>query len=87
MSAPDRDADAGLAELVILAISEDLVLLEWFRSLGKLPHNLRENAILQVTSSMAAADEDPDLILAVSRLRNSDFLQAVASTLADLADE
>jgi hypothetical protein len=36
---------------------------------------------------MAAADEDPDLILAVSRLRNSDFLQAVASTLADLADE
>jgi hypothetical protein len=87
MSAPDCDADAGLAELVILAISEDLVLLEWFRSLGKLPHNLRENAILQVTSSMAAADEDPDLILAVSRLRNSDFLQAVASTLADLADE
>jgi hypothetical protein len=87
MGVPDDDAVVELVELVILAISEDEGLCDWFRALGKLPHNLRENAILQITSSMAESDEDPELIRAVGRLQHPEFHQIVARTLEDLSNE
>jgi hypothetical protein len=84
MGVPDDDA---VVELVILAMSEDEGLCDWFRALGKLPHNLRENAILQITASMAEADEDPELIRAIARLQNPDFHRFVARTLEDLSND
>jgi len=84
MGVPDDDA---VVELVILAMSEDEGLCAWFRALGKLPHNLRENAILQITASMAEADEDPELIRAIARLQNPDFHRFVARTLEDLSND
>ena len=87
MGVPDDDAVGELVELVILAMSEDEGLCDWFRALGKLPHNLRENAILQITASMAEADEDPELIRAVARLQNPDFHRIVARTLEDLSND
>jgi hypothetical protein len=84
MDTPDN---ASSVELVILAISEDERLQEWFHSLGKLPHNLRENAILQMTASMAGAGEDPELIRAIARIQRPEFYRAIVRTLEDLLNE
>ena len=85
MNASDDDGVVESVELVILAISEDAGLLQWFRSLGELPDNLRENAILQITSAMAESGEDPDLVRAIAKLQRQEFHEIVARTIAELS--
>lgn len=83
----DKGSDDGMRaamETLVLAIAEDAALSEWFHRLGRLPSNLRSNAVLQIVSAMTEADEDADLISALQCLEDPSFHHLVSQAIAEL---
>jgi hypothetical protein len=80
----DSPALISALETLTVAISGDSDLEKWFASLETLSHNLRINAILQITTEMRHGDEDPSLIQAIAFLSEPELYQAVKEALAEL---
>ena len=70
-------------EMLTLAVTDSDELKAWFLKLGELPSNLRMNAILQITTKMRHADEDPALIDAIAALCNVELYDSVKTVILD----
>jgi hypothetical protein len=70
-------------ETLTLAVTDSDELKTWFLKLGELPSNLRMNAILQITTEMRHADEDPALIDAIAALCNAELYDSVKAVILD----
>jgi hypothetical protein len=68
-------------ETLTLAITDSDELKMWFLKVGELPSNLRMNAILQITTEMRHADEDPALIDAIAALCNAELYDSVKAVV------
>ena len=70
-------------ETLTLAVTDSDELKAWFLKLGELPSNLRMNAILQITTEMRHAEEDPALIDAIAALCNVELYDSVKAAVLD----
>lgn len=68
-------------ETLTLALIDSEELKLWFLKLGELPPNLRLNAILQITTEMRHADEEPALIDAIAALCNKELYDSVKTAV------
>jgi hypothetical protein len=71
-------------QLLCRTLASEKSLMRWFESLGKLPSNLRSNAIIQITTEMRRGDEDPELIGALCCLSDSAVYEATKAAVAEI---
>jgi len=71
-------------ELLCRTLASDDTLHRWFKSLEKLPFNLRMNAIMQITTDMRHNDEDPELLGAICCLSDTEVYTVAVQAVGEL---
>jgi len=69
------------------ALVESAHLRSWFYSLEHLPRTHRDEALLQMARHMRRANEDPDLISAISLLARPKMYETVLAAVRERLDE
>ena len=71
-------------QLLCRALASEKSLRHWFESLGKLPANLRSNAVIQITADMRRGGEDPQLVGALCCLSDPAIYLAAAAAIVGI---
>ena len=83
--APLTSVQLEALQLLCRTLASEKSLLRWFEALGKLPSNLRSNAIIQITNDMRRGEEDPQLIGAICCLSDPAVYQAAVAAVAKIS--